>query len=157
MRPALDLQMPQQAEAAGERADQRALLLADARRGEALDDALLVEYAEGGVSRVRDEPRLVGDALEHLIAVELRRQRQAGGVHGLQLLALLLERIGQRAEPLGVQAVAELERAEIVKDRRREGEHPRDTNEQRYEMRGAGGEKPLQDEVLEAHESGDQQ
>src|SRR5437762_9686267 len=111
--------MPQQAEAARQGSDKRALLRRDTGGREGLDRALVVEDAQRGVFGVRDSTRLVGDALQYLIAIELRCECQARGVHRLQLLTLLLERLSEQAQSLAVRAVAPLEARQLSEDHRR--------------------------------------
>src|SRR5436190_1330573 len=105
---ALLLQVTEQTEAARQRSDECAVFIADTRRRERLDHALLVEHAKGRVLRVRHRARLIRDALQHLVAVELRGEREPRGIDRLQLLALLLERVGELPQPLGVGAIADL-------------------------------------------------
>ena len=100
--------MTEQTEAARQRSDECAVFIADTRRRERLDHALLVEHAKGRVLRVRHRARLIRDALQHLVAVELRGEREPRGIDRLQLLALLLERVGELPQPLGVGAIADL-------------------------------------------------
>ena len=131
---ALGLEVTEEPESTREVPDERALLLADAGRGEGLDHTLFVEHAQRGVLRVRHAPRFVSDPLQHSVAVELRRERKARRVDRLQLLALLLQLFCDDAKPLRVRAVPRLEGGELPEDRGRECEDAGDADHQRDEM-----------------------
>ena len=153
----LDLQVPEEPAATRKWADASSLLIADARGGEGLDVPLFIENAECGVLRVGHEPCLIGDALEHLISIELGCERKARGVHRLQLLPLLLQSVGESTELLGVRSVAQLQRAELVEHRGRERENAGHADDQRDEVGEADREQPVDEDVIQADEGCDEQ
>src|SRR5687767_10251988 len=120
-----------------QRADARALFGGDARRRECLNHALGIEDAEGRVFGTRDGARLVDDALQDLVAVELRRQGETGGVQRGELLAPLLKRLRRYPQLLRALPLALLDARELPEDRRREAEDAREPDDQRDEVRGS--------------------
>src|SRR5438552_17070813 len=90
--------MTEETASAGKWSDPFPLLRAQPRGREGRQYARFIDHAEGRVVRIRDEPSLIRDALQHLLAVELARERKAGGVDRLQLRSFLFESIGERSQ-----------------------------------------------------------
>src|SRR5438309_2535623 len=94
----ITLEMTEEAASAGKWSDPLPFLSAQARGREGREHALFIEHAEGRVLRVRDEPSLIRDPLQHLLSVELAREGKAGRVDRLQLRAFLFESVGERSQ-----------------------------------------------------------
>ena len=97
------------------------------------------------------------DFYKDLAAIELGRERETGGVHGLKLLSSVLELIGKGPQAFGVRAIAQLEGRELIEYRGRERQDPRDADEERDQLREARRHERPDEEVVEGEQRGDEQ
>ena len=153
----LVLQQAEEAAATRQRTDAVARFLRDPRREELHDLAVLVEDPERGVPRFRDLTGQVDDLLQHRRALELRGEREAGLVEGLELITPVIERFSELRLAAGLVRRAHLQVREAVEDDVRECEDADDADHEHDDVREPPGEDRLEHVVVERDERAEEE